>query len=76
MSSVSRTGGAPTLAEQREAADAAQMAKAAGHPLVRAVLDAFPGASIAAVRDLAGQRDAVGEAEAEAEAEDEDEDES
>jgi DNA polymerase-3 subunit gamma/tau len=50
--SVSREEGAPTLAEQDEAADAARREKAASHPLVRAALDAFPGAAIASVRAL------------------------
>jgi len=50
--SVSREEGAPTLAEQEEAADAARREKAASHPLVRAALDAFPGAAIASVRAL------------------------
>jgi DNA polymerase-3 subunit gamma/tau len=62
---VSRTGGEATLIEQREAAAAAQRARAAGHPLVRAVLDVFPGASIVAVRDLAVQLEQVADGEAE-----------
>jgi DNA polymerase III subunit gamma/tau len=49
---VSRSEGEATLVEQREAADAAHVARATRHPLVQAVLDAFPGATIAAVRDL------------------------
>jgi len=43
--------GEPTLAEQGEAADAARRFAAAGHPLVRAILEAFPGARIEAVHD-------------------------
>ena len=43
--------GEPTLAEQGSAADTARRAAAAGHPLVRAILDAFPGARIEAVHD-------------------------
>jgi DNA polymerase-3 subunit gamma/tau len=49
---VSGEEGAPTLAEAEAAAAAARHEKAAGHPLVRAVLDSFPGAAIEAVRDL------------------------
>ncbi|MBM3597036.1 MAG: DNA polymerase III subunit gamma/tau [Alphaproteobacteria bacterium] len=49
---VSQTEGAPTLAEQRRAASAKRLDQAAEHPLVRAVLDAFPGAAITAIRDL------------------------
>ncbi len=45
--------GEPTLAAQGEAADAARRHEAAGHPLVRAILDAFPGARVEAVRDPA-----------------------
>jgi DNA polymerase-3 subunit gamma/tau len=62
---VSRTGGEATLLEQREAAHAAQLARAAGHPVVRAVLDVFPGASIVAVRDLAVSLEQVADGEAE-----------
>jgi DNA polymerase-3 subunit gamma/tau len=43
--------GEPTLAEQGEAADAVRRSAAAGHPLVRAILEAFPGARIEAVHD-------------------------
>jgi len=50
--SVSQEEGAPTLAEQEAAADAARREKAASHPLVRAALDAFPGAAIASVRAI------------------------
>ena len=50
--SVSGDLGAPTLKEQAQAADAALRRRAAEHPLVKAVLDAFPGATIDAVRDL------------------------
>ena len=42
--------GAPTLAEQGDAADTARRLDAARHPLVRAILEAFPGAKIEAVR--------------------------
>ncbi|MBV9248753.1 MAG: DNA polymerase III subunit gamma/tau, partial [Acetobacteraceae bacterium] len=43
--------GEPTLAEQGTAADAARRASATDHPLVRAILEAFPGARIGSVRD-------------------------
>jgi DNA polymerase-3 subunit gamma/tau len=41
---------AATIAETRDAAELAIKAEAAEHPLVKAVFDAFPGASIAEVR--------------------------
>jgi DNA polymerase-3 subunit gamma/tau len=44
-------GGAPTIAEQRIAADRARKDAVSQEPFVRAVLDAFPGAEIVAVRD-------------------------
>ena len=43
--------GEPTLAEQGDAADHARRRDAASHPLVVAILLAFPGAKIEAVRD-------------------------
>ncbi len=43
---ISTAAGEQTLAEQGNAADAARRATAADHPLVRAILDAFPGARI------------------------------
>ncbi|MBV9735971.1 MAG: DNA polymerase III subunit gamma/tau [Acidisphaera sp.] len=48
---LSAAPGEPTLAEQGQAADAARRSAAADHPLVRAILDAFPGARIDAVHD-------------------------
>ncbi len=48
---LSREAGDPTLAEQGEAADQARRGAAADHPLVRAILAAFPGARIASVTD-------------------------
>ena len=48
---LSQQKGEPTLSEQGLAADTARRASAAGHPLVRAILDAFPGATIATVTD-------------------------
>jgi DNA polymerase-3 subunit gamma/tau len=47
---LSTQGGEATLAEQGTAADAKRRSDAADHPLVRAILDAFPGARIEAVR--------------------------
>ena len=48
---LSTAAGEPTLAEQGMAADGARRVAAAEHPLVRAVLAAFPGARIEAVHD-------------------------
>jgi DNA polymerase-3 subunit gamma/tau len=48
---VSQAEGAPTLAEQAAQRDGELRNEVAGHPLVRAVLDTFPGATIAAVRE-------------------------
>jgi DNA polymerase-3 subunit gamma/tau len=56
--SVSREEGAPTLQAQSEARRAAAIDEAADHPLVRAVLDTFPGATIEAVRDIMPAGDA------------------
>ena len=50
--SVSQNEGEPTLREQAAARDETLRHEAAAHPLVRAVLDAFPGARIEAVRDI------------------------
>jgi DNA polymerase-3 subunit gamma/tau len=50
---LAREGGAPTLAEQKRAAKAARHERVLQEPLVRAVLDRFPGAEIVAVRDVA-----------------------
>ena len=61
---------APTIAETRDAAETAIKAQAAAHPLVKAVLDAFPGAVIEEVR-TPDQLAAVAEAEALPEVEDE-----
>jgi DNA polymerase-3 subunit gamma/tau len=49
--SVSREGGAPTIAESRKAAAQAKLDVIAQEPLVRAVLDRFPGAEIVGVHD-------------------------
>jgi DNA polymerase-3 subunit gamma/tau len=64
---VSQAEGAPTLEQQQQARISEMESEVARHPLVRAVLDAFPGATIAAVRERfgaaepAGADDAVGE---------------
>ncbi|HVC59071.1 MAG TPA: DNA polymerase III subunit gamma/tau [Acetobacteraceae bacterium] len=50
---LSTAPGEATLADQGNAADAARRATAADHPLVRAILDAFPGARIDSVHDAA-----------------------
>ncbi|QQA42501.1 DNA polymerase III subunit gamma/tau [Pelagovum pacificum] len=44
------TGGGPTIAEERDAADLQLKSEAAAHPLVQAVLKAFPKAKITDVR--------------------------
>ncbi|SFB00936.1 DNA polymerase-3 subunit gamma/tau [Poseidonocella pacifica] len=41
---------APTVAERRDAAELELKARAAEHPLVKSVLEAFPGAEITAIR--------------------------
>ncbi|MBL8709824.1 MAG: DNA polymerase III subunit gamma/tau [Rhodospirillaceae bacterium] len=50
--SLSSAAGEATLKEQATAVMAEKKRQAAAHPLVRAVLATFPGASIEAVRDL------------------------
>jgi DNA polymerase-3 subunit gamma/tau len=50
---LSTAEGEPTVAEQGSAADAARRLAAADHPLVRAIMDAFPGARIDTVHDTA-----------------------
>ncbi len=50
---LSAAGGEPTVAEQGNAADAARRIAAADHPLVRAIMEAFPGARIDTVHDTA-----------------------
>jgi len=52
---LAREGGAPTLAEQKKSAKAARHERVLQEPLVRAVLDRFPGAEIVAVRDVAAE---------------------
>jgi DNA polymerase-3 subunit gamma/tau len=48
---VTNEPGEPTLAEQGRSAETDRRAIARSHPLVQAILDAFPGATIEAVRD-------------------------
>jgi DNA polymerase-3 subunit gamma/tau len=48
---VSRDAGEATIAEQGNAADTARKTAAADHPLVRAIMAAFPGARIDTVHD-------------------------
>ena len=48
---LSTAAGEATLAEQGNAADVVRRGEAADHPLVRAILDAFPGARIDSVQD-------------------------
>ena len=48
---LSAAPGEPTLAEQGGAADAVRRAAAADHPLVVAIMEAFPGARIETVHD-------------------------
>ena len=48
---LSQAEGEPTLADQGQAADTARRGVAAEHPLVRAILDAFPGATIERITD-------------------------
>ena len=48
---VSAAPGEATLAEQGMAADTARRSVAADHPLVRAIMDAFPGARLESVHD-------------------------
>ncbi len=50
--SVTSEGGAPTLAELKKNAKAARIESVMQAPMVRAVLDRFPGAEIVAVRDV------------------------
>jgi DNA polymerase-3 subunit gamma/tau len=47
---VVSSGGAATIAEERDAEASLQRAEAMGSPLVQAVLAAFPGAKITEIR--------------------------
>ena len=51
--SIAREGGAPTLSEQKKSAKAAKFESATQEPVVREILDRFPGAEIIAVRNIA-----------------------
>ncbi len=48
---VSEAEGEPTLQQQQERRDSDQRDEIAGHPLVKAVFEIFPGATIAAIRE-------------------------
>jgi DNA polymerase-3 subunit gamma/tau len=50
---LAREGGAPSIKEREKSAKAARLESVMQEPLVRAVLDRFPGAEIVAVRDAA-----------------------
>jgi DNA polymerase-3 subunit gamma/tau len=52
--SIAGEEGEPTLREQAEAREASLRNEAARHPLVRQVLEIFPGARIEAVREIGG----------------------
>ena len=56
---VSRETGEPTLKEQREAQQTAQVEEVARHPLVRAILENFPDAVIERVSEIHSQQPAV-----------------
>ena len=60
---VAREGGAPTVAEARRAATQARLDSVAQEPLVRAVLDRFPGAEIVGVHDKPGDEEAISQTE-------------
>jgi DNA polymerase-3 subunit gamma/tau len=48
---ISTAAGEPTIDEQRQAADRGRESEASEHPLVKAIMAAFPGARLEAVRD-------------------------
>ncbi len=54
-------GGGVTLAERRDQAEAAERAEALAEPFVQALMAAFPGAELVAVRQVAPRVDATGE---------------
>jgi DNA polymerase-3 subunit gamma/tau len=54
---VAREGGRPTIAEQKKAAKVARFESVMQEPMVRAVLDRFPGAEVVQVRDLAAEEE-------------------
>jgi DNA polymerase-3 subunit gamma/tau len=55
--SISNQAGEPTIAEAKKNAKAARIEAVMQAPMVRAVLDRFPGAEIVAVRDIASGDD-------------------
>jgi DNA polymerase-3 subunit gamma/tau len=57
--SLVREGGQPTLAEQKRDAKAAKFESVTQEPLVRAVLDRFPGAEIKEVRRIADDDEVI-----------------
>ena len=57
---VAREGGQPTLVEQRKSERAARMESVLQEPMVRAVLDRFPGAEVVAVRGVADGNEEAG----------------
>ncbi|MBF0304458.1 MAG: DNA polymerase III subunit gamma/tau [Alphaproteobacteria bacterium] len=59
--SLAREGGDPSLREQAQATEARRRHDAGEHPLVQAVLAAFPGAVIEAVRDTNAETPAADE---------------
>jgi DNA polymerase-3 subunit gamma/tau len=69
---VAGDGGAPTLREQKDAADSARLESVMAEPMVRAVLDRFPGAEVVRVieRDAAADLPAESEPESDESAED------
>ena len=69
---VSQAAGAPTLASRRRSGTAVLRNEVAAHPLVRAVLETFPGATIAAVRERFAAADPGADAAGRDEAEDDD----
>jgi DNA polymerase-3 subunit gamma/tau len=56
---VAREGGAATISEQKKAVKQARHEAVLQEPLVRAVMDRFPGAEILAVRDVAAAETAA-----------------
>lgn len=48
---LSQLDGEPTIDQQRQAADLQREEEASEHPLVRAIMEAFPGARLQSVRD-------------------------
>jgi DNA polymerase-3 subunit gamma/tau len=53
---LSAAAGEPTLAEQGNAADAARRSAALQHPMIQAILEAFPGARVEGVHDATVDR--------------------